>query len=116
MFFFLVFCQERIEQMTDEERKNLLISTGRNHPIIFLGVIDQVPHGSLHPQPEDDSSDWCSCGKCRDMSTQQERLWNSCQSDLPVIFSTYITVLILPHIISTQKNNSRAHSKKVETR
>ena len=113
---FLVFCQDRIEQMTDEERKNLLISAGRNHPSFFLGMIDQVPHGSFHPQPEGDSPDWCSCGKCRDMPTQQERLCcgrplNSCQSDLPVIFP-HTSHYWFCHILSTQKKNSLAQREK----
>lgn len=89
IFFIPIFFKARIEEMTDQERKDLLISTGRNHPSLFLDVIDRIPHGGYHPQPGGNSPDWCTCMKCREMPTQAEILCcgrppNHCQSDLPV--------------------------------
>lgn len=84
--------ETRIEGMTDEERKDLLLKAGKKHPSLFKELIERVPHGGSHPQPGATSPNWCSCMKCREMPTEVQRVCcgcpppNSCQSDLPVIF------------------------------
>lgn len=80
--------ETRIEGMTDEERKDLLLKAGKKHPSLFMELIESVPHGGYHPQPGATSPNWCSCMKCREMPTAVERVCcgrppNSCQSDLP---------------------------------
>nr|XP_022290919.1 P2X purinoceptor 7-like [Crassostrea virginica] len=79
----------RIEEMSDEERKQLLIKAGELHPSLLLHIIDRpAPQGGFHPQPSAETPDWCTCLKCRDMPTQAERICcgrpaNQCQSLLP---------------------------------
>lgn len=82
--------QAFIEEMTDEERKELLLKAGEKHPSLFMQIIDghHAPHGGFHPQPTDQTPSWCSCLRCRDMPTQAERICcgrppNQCQSQLP---------------------------------
>lgn len=91
------FLQERqrnfqafIEEMTDDERKELLLKAGEKHPSFFLQITDghHAPYGDFHPQPTDQTPSWCSCLRCRDMPTQAERICcgrppNQCQSQLP---------------------------------
>lgn len=93
--------QAFIEEMTDEERKELLLKAGEKHPSLFMQIIDghHAPHGGFHPQPTDQTPSWCSCLRCRDMPTQAERICcgrppNQCQSQLPVSLCTFIYILI----------------------
>jgi hypothetical protein len=93
-----MYFQARIEEMSDEERKELLFRTGEKHPSLLIDIIDQAaPQGGSHPLPDGAAPSWCICLKCRDMPTQEERICcgrppNQCKSQLPVRFfsSSYI--------------------------
>lgn len=92
--------ETHIEEMSNEERRDLLLRTARTHPSLFLDVLDSNPHGGYHPQPGGNSPDWCTCQKCREMPTEAERLCcrrppNNCQSDLPDFHLLVLDELVL---------------------
>lgn len=78
--------EARINEMTDEDRRQLLLQTGERNPSLLLHLIDKpAPKGGFHPPPVAAAPSWCTCLKCRDMPKQVERICcgspaNHCQS------------------------------------
>lgn len=87
-----------MNEMTDEERRQLLLQTGERHPSILLHLIDgPAPQGRFHPPPVTAPPNCRSCLLCMDMPTQAERICcgrptNQCQSHLPVSYHYFIMV------------------------
>lgn len=67
--------ESRIIEMTDEDRRQLLLETGKRNPSILLHLADKpAPEGGFHPPPVAAAPSWCTCFKCRVMPTQAERI------------------------------------------
>lgn len=70
------YIEARINEMTHEDRRQLLVKTGERCPSFLLHLIDK---------PVAAAPNWCTCLKCRDMPKKVERICcgrpaNHCQS------------------------------------
>lgn len=80
------YIEARINEMTHEDRRQLLMKTGERCPSFLLHLIDKMaPKGGFHPPPVAAAPNWCTCLKCRDMPKKVERICcgrpaNHCQS------------------------------------
>lgn len=79
--------KRRIDELSPEEMKNTLLKVVDENPEYLFSILEPCPGPSQHP-PETTQLIWCSCGFCRDMPTQKEKLCcqrnaNSCVSRLP---------------------------------
>ena len=69
-----------IDEMTDEERKEMLKEVSRRQPAIILDVAAilskrQHERGSdPEPDPVEASPSWCTCGKCPEMSRDEDKV------------------------------------------
>ncbi|XP_069110178.1 P2X purinoceptor 7-like [Argopecten irradians] len=72
------FAKDKVENMSEREAKDFLLEVVERHPTFVLDVMettDVQPQGH-HPPPAAGGQNlpWCSCGKCRDMPTPEERV------------------------------------------
>ena len=95
------YIQDKVDSMSADEAKEMLKKVARRHPSPILDIIEARPQqpGGYHPAPDSSTlPDWCSCNRCRDMPTPEERLCcgqlpDSCVSQLPV--SQNCTIIFL---------------------
>lgn len=80
------YMEARINEMTHEDRRQLLLQIGERYPSFLLHLIEKPPpKGGFHQPPVAAAPNWCICLKCRDMPKKVERICcgrpaNHCQS------------------------------------
>ena len=89
----IVWFQNRIREMPREEMEALLLRVCNANPSLMLELFEgEVVEGAgYHPPGGGSAPDWCVCGRCRQMPTEQERVCcrkapAHCTSALPVCF------------------------------
>eukprot|EP00105_Crassostrea_gigas_P043083 XP_019927231.1 PREDICTED: P2X purinoceptor 7-like isoform X2 [Crassostrea gigas] len=72
--------------MSAEGLRELVMQVCERDPSLILDVVhhtsqEERGRGGYHPLPDSDSPDWCVCGRCREMPTEEER---ECCKQTPV--------------------------------
>lgn len=78
--------KSQVEQMSAEGLRELVMQVCERDPSLILDVVhhtsqEERGRGGYHPLPDSDSPDWCVCGRCREMPTEEER---ECCKQTPV--------------------------------
>lgn len=83
--------KELVASLEGERAKEILCLAVDRQPGLILDILDRVEPaqpGGFHPRPGGSSPPWCSCNRCRDMPTVEERVCcgympEYCLSQLP---------------------------------
>jgi hypothetical protein len=88
--------KNEVNEMSDEERKELCQKLVREYPYMILEILKPATRhpGGYHPGPGQASPDWCVCRHCREMPTQVERQCcgkENCVTLLPVFIYYFLS-------------------------
>lgn len=114
----ITYFQSQVEQMSAEGLRELVMQVCERDPSLILDVVhhtsqEERGRGGYHPLPDSDSPDWCVCGRCREMPTEEERECCkqtpvNCISSQPVFFfsnyEVHKKIWLYKHVLRCNSN------------